>query len=126
MLHKDKLHKAVSEGFCITFNFDHRETSEVSLEYEATLWRHVKMFGTQVIYEKGEVVVSCTATHCNTLQHTVTHCNTLHHTATYCNTLHHTIIHYTTLNHAATNCTTLHYIAPRCIPLQHTATRATL
>jgi len=27
----------------------------------------------------------CTATHCNTLQHTATHCNTLQHTATLCN-----------------------------------------
>jgi len=26
----------------------------------------------------------CTATHCNTLQHTATHCNTLQHTATHC------------------------------------------
>jgi len=31
--------------------------------------------------------VSCTVTHCNTLQHTATHCNALQHTATHCNAL---------------------------------------
>jgi len=43
------------------------------------------------LYAKGDEVVQqsmCTATHCNTLQHTATHCNTLQHTATHCNTLH--------------------------------------
>jgi len=35
-------------------------------------------------------MVSLSATHCNTLQHTATHCNTLQHTATHCNTLQHT------------------------------------
>jgi len=46
---------------------------------------------------------TCTATHCNTLQHTATHCNTLQHTATHCNALQHT----------ATLCNTLQSISTK-------------
>ena len=46
----------------------------------------------------------CTATHCNTLQHTATHCNTLQHTATHCNTLLHTATRCSTLQHVAEHC----------------------
>jgi len=45
-------------------------------------------------------IENCTATHCNTLQHSATHCNTLHHTVTRCNTLQHTA-------HTATYCNSL-------------------
>ena len=47
---------------------------------------------------------TCTATHCNTLQHITTRCNTLQHTATHCNTLQHTATHCNTLQHTATHC----------------------
>jgi len=90
----------------------------------------------------------CTATHCNTLQHTATHCNSLQHTraghkrcihmllhtATYRNTLHHTAtcsnykrlmsrgcIGSDTLQHTASHCTTLQHTATHCNMLQHTA-----
>ena len=76
----------------------------------------------------------CTATHCNTLQHTATHCNTLQHTATqavaeYCK------IWLSVLQEraqevgeaqvcAATHCNTLQRIATtQCKTLQHTATQ---
>jgi len=51
----------------------------------------------------------CTATHCNTLQHTATHYRAeserkrpptrVQHTATHCNTLQHTATHYHTIPH---------------------------
>ena len=63
-----------------------------------------------------------TATHCNTLQHTAAHCNTLQHTATHCNTLQHTAAHCSTLQHTATHCNTLQYTAIHCNTLHHTAT----
>jgi len=56
--------------------------------------------------------MSCTATHCNTLQHIATHCNTLQYTATYC----------TILQHIATRCNALQHIATYCNRLQQTAT----
>ena len=43
--------------------------------------------------------LTCTATHCNTLQHTATHCKTLQRTATHCNTLQRTATHCNTLQH---------------------------
>jgi len=56
----------------------------------------------------------CTATHCNTLQHTATHCSTLQHTAAHCNTLQHTA----TLQQ--TRCNTLQHIATQCNTMQQT------
>ena len=63
---------------------------------------------------------ACTATHCNTLQHTATHCNILQHTATRCNTLQHTRTHSITLQDSATHCNTLQHTATHCNTLQHT------
>ena len=65
---------------------------------------------------------TCTATHCNTLQHTAPHCTTLHHTAPHCNTLQVTrhlekanSMHRNTLQH------TLQQTASHCNTLQLTA-----
>jgi len=75
----------------------------------------------------------CTATHCNTLQHTATHCNTLQHTATHWKQSLHLLqlsraallaqntvdTHWSfyALQHAAAT-----HTAARCNMLQHTAT----
>ena len=87
----------------------------------------------------------CTATRCNTLQHTATHCNTLHntlqHTATQCNTMQHTATrwtrlttystwlrqsqhcntatHHNTLQHIATHRNTLQRTTIHCNTLDH-------
>jgi len=53
------------------------------------------------------VVVCCTATHGNSLQHATTRCNTLQHTATHCNTLQHTATHCNTLHQNITCNTTM-------------------
>jgi len=76
-------------------------------------------------------VLWCTATQCNTLQHTATHYNTLQHTATHCSTLQHTATHYNTPQHivtrvlwcAATRYHELQHTATHCNALQHTTTR---
>jgi len=49
------------------------------------------------------MLARCTATHCNTLQHSATHCNTLQHTVTHGNMLLHTATHCTTLQHTVTH-----------------------
>jgi len=118
-----------------------------------TLQRTTKTLVSHSTHVVGAMVyrrrrLTCTATHCNTLQHIVTHCNTLQHTATHynrechgsqstaldthCNTLQHTAthcdalqcsaVHYHTLQHTATHCNTLQHTATHCNTLQHTAT----
>ena len=69
-------------------------------------------------------ILQHTATYCNALQHTATHCNTLQHTATHCNTLHYTATHCNTLQH--TDCNTMHHAAPHCTRMQHTLGVCTL
>jgi len=65
---------------------------------------------------------TCTATHCNTLQHTATHVDTLQHTVTHCNTLQHTTTHYNTLQYTAAHCSTRRHTATHCNAMQRTAT----
>jgi len=69
--------------------------------------------------------VCCSATHCNTLQHTATHCNTLQHTQTtqitYVTRLY---IDQRTVCCSATHCNTLQHTATHCNTLQHTATHS--
>jgi len=69
----------------------------------------------------------CTATHCNTLQHTVAHCDTLQHTHSTLlqdrvvqdNALQHTATNENTLQRLATHCNTLKHIAALRDTLQH-------
>ena len=60
------------------------------------------------------LLMTVTATHCNTLQHTATQCITLQHTATCCNTMQYAATHCNTLQHIATRCNTLHYTPNMC------------
>jgi len=66
------------------------------------------------------IIMSDTATHCNTLQHTATHCNTLQHIATHGNTLQHTTTHYDTLQHTTTHCNTLQHTTTHYNTLSNT------
>jgi len=62
------------------------------------------------------VILSRTATHCNTLHHTEPHCTTLHHTAPHCTTLQHTATHCNTLQHICpTNRSSSHPPTPTCV-----------
>jgi len=65
---------------------------------------------------------TCSATPCNTLQHTATHCNTLQHTATHCDSHTPPGIGVPALQHTATPCNTLRHPATPCNTLQHTTT----
>ena len=56
-------------------------------------WQHLGCSACACVCNCLHQHLTCTATHCNTLQHTATHCNTLQHTATHCNTLRHTATH---------------------------------
>ena len=82
---------------------------------------------------------TCTATRCNTQQHSATLCRTVQHTASHCNTLQltenthsltllftgralqHTATHCNALQHTATHCSTLQHSAALCSTLQHSA-----
>ena len=69
----------------MTIEYEHKtiEYEHMTIEYDATLYSSRRI---DMIFN-SHMFTSCTATHCNTLQHTATHCNTLQHTATHCNTI---------------------------------------
>jgi len=76
------------------------------------------------------VGMKCTATYCNTLQHSAIHCNAPEHTATQCNALHRTATYYntlrkngTTLQLTAIQFDTLQHTVIHCNTPQHTATQ---